>query len=247
MRRHPDFSLRTTNPIKRARAGVSRETVQEFFDYYTKSVEGIPPENIINYDETNFSDNPGTKKCLFKKGTKYCEQVKNTSKQAYSVMFSGTAAGTMLPPMVVYKAENLYPSWIERGPKGTKYSVSKNGWFGSFHFEQFFFEIALPYLKRKKGKKMLIGDNLSSHISPAVIKACLEHGIQFVCLPPHSTDKLQPLDVGVFGPVKKAWRRILDEFKARHPRQSGIQKSDFPRLLAQLWDEVDQSGTGHIP
>jgi len=165
-------------------------------------------------------------------------QVQNTSKQAYSVMFCGSAAGTMLAPMIVYKAENLYPSWIKRAPKGTKFSVSPNGWFGAFQFEQFFFELALPYLRRKEGKRMMIGDNLSSHISPDVIQACKDNDIQFVCLPPHSTDKLQPLDVGVFGPVKKAWRKILDDFKVKHPKEAGIQKSDFPPLLKQLLEEV---------
>jgi hypothetical protein len=76
MGRHPDFRLRSANPIKRARAGVSREVIKEFFDNYIVAVEGIPPENILNYDETNFSDNPGVKKCLFRKGTKYCEQAR---------------------------------------------------------------------------------------------------------------------------------------------------------------------------
>jgi hypothetical protein len=73
--RHP--GLRTANRIKRARASVSREDIQEFFANYIKAVEGVPPENLLNYDETNFADNPGTKKCLFKKGTKYCEKVKD--------------------------------------------------------------------------------------------------------------------------------------------------------------------------
>jgi hypothetical protein len=67
---HPKFSLRKVNPIKRARAAVSREDVQEFFSHFAKSVEVIPPENIFNFDETNFSDDPDSKKCLFKKGTK---------------------------------------------------------------------------------------------------------------------------------------------------------------------------------
>jgi transposase len=46
----------------------------------------------------------------------------------------------------------------------------------------------LPHLRRKPGKKMIVGDNLASHISSAVIQACKDHDIQFVCLPPNSTD-----------------------------------------------------------
>jgi hypothetical protein len=75
--RHPEFSLWKASPIKRAKAAVSKEDVQEFLGPFAKSVEGIPPENIVNFDETNFSDDPGSKKCLFKKRTKYCKKVEN--------------------------------------------------------------------------------------------------------------------------------------------------------------------------
>jgi hypothetical protein len=69
--------MRRANPIKRARAAVSREDVQDLFCHFTEAADGVPPENMLNYDETNFSDDPGTKKCLFKKGTKHCEKVKD--------------------------------------------------------------------------------------------------------------------------------------------------------------------------
>jgi hypothetical protein len=52
--RHPELSLRATNNIKRARAGLSREEVDSFFEYYSEAVKDVPPENIWNYDETNF-------------------------------------------------------------------------------------------------------------------------------------------------------------------------------------------------
>lgn len=79
--RNKTFTMRKTNAIKRARASVSRQDLQLFFNNFTQSVEGVPPENLFNYDETNFRDDPGMKKCLFKKGTKYCEKIQNTSKQ----------------------------------------------------------------------------------------------------------------------------------------------------------------------
>ncbi len=64
-------------------------------------------------------------------------------------MFCGSAAGEMLPPMVVYKALNLYTSWCERGPKGAIFACSKSGWFGMFEFERWFVDLLLPRLKRK--------------------------------------------------------------------------------------------------
>jgi len=108
----------------------------------------------------------------------------NTTKSATSVMFCGSAAGTMLPPMVVYKAAHVYKAWKQRGSKGTHYYRSSSGWFDGFLLEKWFFELLLPKLKRQVGKKLLIGDNLSSHHSMAVIEACKKNNIAFVCLPP---------------------------------------------------------------
>jgi hypothetical protein len=243
--RHPELRLRMTTNIKRARARVSREEVVKFFENFQEAVEGVPPENLWNFDETNFQDDPKSKKCLFKKGTRYCERVMNSSKQAISVMFCGNATGTMLPPMVVYKALNLYTSWCERGPRGTVYACSKSGWFDGCLFERWFLDLLLPKLKRQPGKKLVLCDNLSSHLSVSVIDACRGNDIAFVCLPAHSTDKLQPLDVGIFGPLKKYWRTTLTDYKLKNPQQAGLNKTDFPRLLEETLQKA-QVGR-HLP
>jgi hypothetical protein len=82
------------------------------------------------------------------------------------------------------------------GPKGTIYNSSPSGWFDMFIFEDWFTKLFLPAVHRLPGKKLLIGDNLASHISLQVIQICREQDIEFVCLPPNATDKMQPLDVG---------------------------------------------------
>ena len=33
-------------------------------------------------------------------------------------MFAGSTAGEFLPPMVVYKSENVYENWVKNGPVG---------------------------------------------------------------------------------------------------------------------------------
>lgn len=82
MGRHKNLTVRQANAIKRTRAAVTREDVSQFFDHFIQSMEGVPPENLVNYDETNFRDDIRLKKCITRKGVKYCETVINTSKQA---------------------------------------------------------------------------------------------------------------------------------------------------------------------
>ena len=57
--RHPELSNRRANLIKRCRAGMSPEIVKDWFQGYLITAEGVPPENIYNYDETNLRDDPG--------------------------------------------------------------------------------------------------------------------------------------------------------------------------------------------
>lgn len=87
-------------------------------------------------------------------------------------MVCGNAAGKMCSLYVNYKAEKMWDTWTEGGPPNTRYNSSKSGWFDSSTFEDWFFSIILPVLRRKNGKKVIIGDNFSSHVSLRVLKAC---------------------------------------------------------------------------
>ena len=74
LERHKDqLTVRAANMLKRSRGNVSREDVQEFFDRFSRTVQGVEAKNIYNYDETNFRDDPGAKRAIFKKGCKYVE------------------------------------------------------------------------------------------------------------------------------------------------------------------------------
>ena len=70
---------------------MSRETVTKYFDNLTDSIKDVVPAHIINYDETNLADDPGRKKVILRRGTKYPERVMNQSKYVTSVMYAGTA------------------------------------------------------------------------------------------------------------------------------------------------------------
>lgn len=101
----------------------------------------------------------------------------------------------------------------------------------------------MPYVSSKPGRKILIGDNLSSHFSEKVLKTCGELNISFVCLPPKSTHLLQPLDVGFFAPLKKYWREILNYWKMREGKaQKTLAKSTFPKLLLKLESKLTEKG-----
>ena len=149
--------------IKRVRAQVSPRIVHNYFDNISETLEGIPPENIYNYDETNFSDSPGIKKCLVKRGCKYPERIMNSTKASFSVMFCGSAAGHLLPLYVVYKSQHIWSSWCEGGPQNCRFNRTNSGWIDNVTFEDWFESVFLGEVRKKTGTKVLIGDNLSAH------------------------------------------------------------------------------------
>lgn len=125
-RHKQQLTERVCQNIKLSRAGLTVETMNVYFDNLTASLtlpDGsvVPPERIFNYDETNLSDDPGVKRCIFKRGVKYPERVRDSSKACTSMMFCGSAAGQMLPPYVVYKSIHLYDTWMVGGPANTRY------------------------------------------------------------------------------------------------------------------------------
>lgn len=236
--------------IKKARAEVSPETVNSYFDNLEQSLkndDGTQAEAacIFNYDETNLTDDPGVKKCVFRRGVKYPERVCDHTKSSISVMFCGSADGTILPPYVVYKAENLWDRWMEGGPKGARYNRSKSGWFDSTTFGDWFETIFLPHTRRL-GKVFLIGDNLASHFTERVVRSAAENNVSFICLPKNATHLCQPLDVAFYRPLKGSWRKVLDNWKTTGvaTKSKTVTKEAFPGLLKELCINVC-SGTGH--
>ena len=107
-------------------------------------------------------------------------------------MFCGSASGKLLPPHVIYEAKNIYKNWTEG-----VLEVTQSGWFDKETFEEWFRHIFIPVAKSNK-VLVLIGDTLSRHYSPDVLRLYTKHNVKFICLPPNSTNNIQPLDVTFF-------------------------------------------------
>jgi len=232
------MSKRAASNIRRSRASIDEENVNEFFDNLERVYEKygpLPPEHIYNYDETNQQDDPGNKRVFVRRGRRRVENVGEHSKCSFSTMWCGNAVGQILPPMVVYRAKNVYEGWKARGIKGAVYSSSPSGWFDADTFAQWFQQVFLPYATlQEEGPKILFGDNLSSHFNPEVVRLAKVNNIFFVMLPAHGTHLLQPLDVSVFGPMKEKWRNELESWRKESRIRKTLPKEYFPMLLKRL-------------
>ena len=105
------------------------------------------------------------------------------------------------------------------------------------NFLSWFLKLFLPAVSHltKTGPVLLFFDGHYSHISLELIRAARQNNVHLLCLPPNTTHILQPLDVGVFSPLKTSWRKILKLYRLQTKGQKAT-KETFPSLITQLWE-----------
>ncbi|PCH44075.1 hypothetical protein WOLCODRAFT_76472, partial [Wolfiporia cocos MD-104 SS10] len=58
---------------------------------------------------------------------------------------------------------------------------------------------------------LLMYDGHGSHTTKYMVELAMANNIHLFCLPPHMTHKLQPLNVGIFGPLQWKWQECCDD------------------------------------
>ena len=56
---HKDYAKRLTSNIRHAGAAVDEMVLREYIEHLEKELEGIPPSNVWNFDETCLINDPG--------------------------------------------------------------------------------------------------------------------------------------------------------------------------------------------
>ena len=254
MRRWPMLSERKPQhlTLKRAEAG-DRKIISAWFDQVNEVITKAklnPKDPAIatrlwNCDETAFCTSVSSKKLIARRGMKVVHEIGGGSGRQYiTVHCAGSANGERLPPFILYKGKNMYQRWMQGGPAAAVYGVSESGWMDSDNFLAWFKKLFLPSVSHltKEAPVLLFFNGHYSHISMELIKEAQSNNVILLCLPPNTTHLLQPLDVGVFAPLKSAWRDILKRYSVE---TAGVHvtKELFPSLIAKLWETSFEPGT----
>ncbi len=86
--------------------------------------------------------------------------------------------------------------------------MSPDGWTDDTLCAQWFEKSFIPQATARHVSDapiLLILDGHGSHATAEMCKLALANNIHLFYLPPHTTPRLQLLDVGVFGPLQTAW------------------------------------------
>ena len=94
---------------------------------------------------------------------------------------------------------------------------SPKGRISSEAFFEWLANIFFPNVKDKMPFPIIIFmDGHSAHINIAVSDFCRDNNIILYCFPAHASHVLQPLDVSVFGPMKRSWNNQVQGFHAKN-------------------------------
>ena len=245
LKRNPEVSMRRPQSLQISRA---RATTPEIIDHWFYNVlkpllekTGTinHPERIYNADETSFNLCGRPQRVVSKKGAKSPQYVVGgTGKENITLQGCISGDGKLLPPYILYTGQRLMSDYTEGGPLGTRYSVSEKGWMTEINFLDWLKMSFIPSLPDERPVVLII-DGHKSHIQYNVLKLASDNGIEIAKLPAHTTHVLQPLDLGVFKPLKEAYDREAHAFFLSNRRY--ITKRNFPSLITKAWKSFKPS------
>ncbi|KAM5529280.1 transposase [Fusarium oxysporum f. sp. phaseoli] len=142
--------------------------------------------------------------------TSSSERIKSDNSTWSSILESISADGRRLTPTVVFTGENLQGQWFPSVFPDWKYTTSPTGWSNADIFLKWFMEVFIPETTPSDPSqwRLLVLDQHKSHITAELMKKAWLNKIWLSWLPSHSSHITQPLDVAVFGPLKRYYRQL---------------------------------------
>jgi hypothetical protein len=241
-KRHSSLTLRIAQGLSNARAqAFNQDRVNQFFVDYKDLIDTLQlgeayGELVYNCDETGLCSVPSsTGKVIAKKGMRNVQQITVGERGTLTtLLLCANAAGDFIPPFLIFKG---YTPDEKDYPQYTHLVRTKSGYVDHDTFLDFLRHFQ-EHRRKVEGKKaILVLDGHSAHLSMEAIEYAMEHSIELICLPPHTTHRLQPLDTHVNKVLKTYWRNELGVHLVRHDRII-LTRFEFHLVFNPVWTKL---------
>ena len=174
-------------------------------------------KDIFNVDETGVTTLPEGGKVIASMGKKVIGRIASAEKgRTVTVVATVGADGRSLPPMMIFPRKRMNDRLLAGCIPGTAGFVSSNGWMDYTAFSSYLDHFIKHVHPTADRKVLLILDNHVSHHSLEAITKARDNGIIMLSLPPHTSSKMQPLDIAVFKPFKTYYAQQIDKWMVNH-------------------------------
>eukprot|EP00918_Siedleckia_nematoides_P038582 GHVU01083898.1.p2 GENE.GHVU01083898.1~~GHVU01083898.1.p2 ORF type:complete len:456 (-),score=33.50 GHVU01083898.1:2594-3961(-) len=220
--RHPQLSCRRSESISVNRArGFRFGAVQKFYDNVAHVINAfsIPPERVYNADETAVFTSPTHQPpVVAAKGARNVGHLTSAERgQLTTALCAFNCDGESVPPLFIFNRARMDPTLLVGAPPGSVGFANPGGWICTKYFIRYLTHFAYWTNASRSNPVLLILDNHSSHRVAATAVVARSLGVHLVTLPPHTSHKLQPCDVGVYGPLKVYHNQALNGWMVAHP------------------------------
>lgn len=237
LKRHPSIRSKVGKPIDYLRIeAATPESLIPFFERFLALMEQyqIKPGNLWNMDETGVAIGICSNQTVL--GTSETKQSYKKSPQNRdwsTVIEACSAAGLDIPPVVIFKGQELQSSWFPPNtPPTWLFRCTESAFTSNVIGLAWLTEHFIPLTACGDDVRLLLCDNQGSHISIDFMYQCFINNIQLLYMPSHSSHLVQPLDVGVFSVLKRRYRTELANLLSYVETQL-IQRLEFIKCYAK--------------
>jgi hypothetical protein len=244
-----EFRPVTGVPMEKERVHADPDAITEFYEKFERETRGLPAGLVINLDETGHQEWVDAHNEMVLVPCDFPHDkvpIPIDRSQKRCTLLAGIAAdGTCLAPMVVVPMKTIEEEMYTMGctPDKVRYVHQENGFITGDLFNVYVDEILFPFIQdtraslRFPGQAVVILDGCTCHDTDFFLDGCTRNGVYPLFLPPHSSDQIQPLDLGIFARQKAEASRIrLPE--GLNPQSSQLAKMLMGYLRAATWIPV---------
>ena len=201
------MSLRKPDPTSAARSiGFNKPNVSNFFQILGELYDKykFEPQRIYDCDETGISCVPKTKsKIISVRGKRQVGALTSADRgKTVTVEICFNAAGNFMPPMFIFPRIRFNKNLMNECPAGSWAECNPSGWMQAETFTNWFKRFLIFSQASKEYPVLLLLDGHTSHTrNLKVIDLARDNGVIILCLPPHCTHRLQPVDVSFMKPL----------------------------------------------
>nr|XP_012563279.1 unnamed protein product [Hydra vulgaris] len=239
--RHPELVIRKPEATSIGRmSAFNKYNVNLFYNNLQSLLikYKFSPNDIWNVDETGVTTVQVPEHVLAKRGERQVASVTSAERGILVTMCNAVnASGSSITPFYIFPRVHFKDFFLRNSIPGSVGTANKSGWMVESTFMEWFNHFIKSVRPSKTNPVLLILDNHESHLSINFIDLASDNGVIVLTIPPHTSHKLQPLDITVYGPFKRHYKREIDSWLVSHPGKT-VSIYDIAEISGKTWAKV---------